>query len=149
MTGWRRCENATRPYTAAGFLHPQLLKSPPGRRESGTTERLSLHFTSCTSVEYHLAIKDEGFPFVAMGGLQGITPCETSHTKKDKYCMTSCVCGIYKIHLAVPFSRGSSWPRDRAQFSYIAGRFFPVWATREALKYNTPANTTKEGDSKM
>ena len=31
-----------------------------------------------------------------------------------------------------PFSRESSWPRDRTCVSCIAGRFFTVWATREA-----------------
>ena len=31
----------------------------------------------------------------------------------------------------IPFSRGSSQPRDRTQVSCIAGRFFTVWATRE------------------
>ena len=35
--------------------------------------------------------------------------------------------------VAIPFSRGSSWPRDRTQFSHITGRFFTVWATRQAL----------------
>ena len=34
--------------------------------------------------------------------------------------------------VAVPFSRGSSQPRDRTQVSHIAGRFFTSWATREA-----------------
>ena len=29
----------------------------------------------------------------------------------------------------------SSWPRDRTQVSYIAGRFFTIWATREAFAY--------------
>ena len=33
--------------------------------------------------------------------------------------------------VAVPFSRGSSQPRDRTQVSHIAGRFFISWATRE------------------
>ena len=33
---------------------------------------------------------------------------------------------------AFPFSRGSSWPRDWTQVSGIAGRFFIIWATREA-----------------
>ena len=33
----------------------------------------------------------------------------------------------------MPSSRGSSQPRDRTQVSRIAGRFFTVWATREAL----------------
>ena len=34
--------------------------------------------------------------------------------------------------VAMPFSRGSSWPRDQTQVSCIAGRFFTIWATREA-----------------
>ena len=32
--------------------------------------------------------------------------------------------------VAIPFSRGSSWPRDWTYVSCIAGRFFTVWATR-------------------
>ena len=35
--------------------------------------------------------------------------------------------------VAISFSRGSSWPRDRTQVSLIAGRRFNLWATREAL----------------
>ena len=38
--------------------------------------------------------------------------------------------------VAIPFSRGSSWPRNRTWVSYIAGRFFTVWATREAHLLN-------------
>ena len=34
--------------------------------------------------------------------------------------------------VAIPFSRGSSRPRDRTQVYHIAGRFFTIWATREA-----------------
>ena len=34
--------------------------------------------------------------------------------------------------IALPFSKGSFWPRDQTQVSCIAGRFFTVWATREA-----------------
>ena len=33
----------------------------------------------------------------------------------------------------IPFSRGSSQPRDQTRVSHIAGRFFTIWATREAL----------------
>ena len=33
--------------------------------------------------------------------------------------------------VAIPFSRGSFWPRDWTQVSYTAGRFFTSWATRE------------------
>ena len=34
--------------------------------------------------------------------------------------------------VAIPFTRGSSRPRDRIWVSCIAGRFFTVWDTREA-----------------
>ena len=34
--------------------------------------------------------------------------------------------------VAIPFSRGSSQPRDWTQVSHIAGGFFTSWATREA-----------------
>ena len=33
---------------------------------------------------------------------------------------------------AILFSRGSSQPKDQSQVSCIAGRFFTIWATREA-----------------
>ena len=39
----------------------------------------------------------------------------------------------------LPF-RGSSWPRDQSQVSCIAGRFFTVWAIREA-----PVRTIAKG----
>ena len=35
--------------------------------------------------------------------------------------------------IAIPFSKGYSWPRDRIHVSYIAGRFFTIWATGEAF----------------
>ena len=34
--------------------------------------------------------------------------------------------------VAIPFSRASSWSRDWTRVSCIAGRFFTIWATREA-----------------
>ena len=44
--------------------------------------------------------------------------------------------GIFQVRIlewaAFPFSRGSSQPRDGTQVSCIAGRFFTIWATREA-----------------
>ena len=46
------------------------------------------------------------------------------------------VCGILQSRIlewvAIPFSRGSSQPRDQTQFSHIAGIFFTSRATREA-----------------
>ena len=53
--------------------------------------------------------------------------------------------------VAMPSSRGSSQPRYWTQASHIAGRFFTIWATREAhglrslgsqrVRYNWAANT--------
>ena len=34
--------------------------------------------------------------------------------------------------VAFPFSRGSSQPRDLSQVCHSTGRFFTIWATREA-----------------
>ena len=34
--------------------------------------------------------------------------------------------------VAIPFSRGSSWPRDQTWVPCIAGRFFTIWAIGEA-----------------
>ena len=34
--------------------------------------------------------------------------------------------------VAIPFSRGSSWTRDQTHVSCNTGRFFTLWATREA-----------------
>ena len=36
--------------------------------------------------------------------------------------------------VAISYSRGSSQPRDETRVSRIAGRFFTIWATREAIK---------------
>ena len=48
----------------------------------------------------------------------------------------SSVHGILQVKIlkwvAFPFSRGSSQPRDQTQVSCIAGRFFTIWAIREA-----------------
>ena len=48
--------------------------------------------------------------------------------------------------VATPSSRGSSQPRDWTQISYIAGGFFTIWATREALNGHEFEQTP--GDSK-
>ena len=57
--------------------------------------------------------------------------------------LSSPVHGILQARIlewvAIPFSRGSSWPTDPTWVSHIAGRFFTNWAMKEAhcctLKY--------------
>ena len=45
----------------------------------------------------------------------------------------SCVHGILQARIlqwvAIRFSRGSSWPRNKTQVFCIVGRFFTIWAT--------------------
>ena len=49
--------------------------------------------------------------------------------------------GIFQARIlewvAIPFSKESFWPRGQTWVSCIAGRFFTVWATREALNHWT------------
>ena len=61
--------------------------------------------------------------------------CPTLCSPMDCSSPGSSVHGILQTRIleqiVIPFSRGSSWPRDRTQASCIAGRFFTTWATRE------------------
>ena len=47
--------------------------------------------------------------------------------------------------VAVPFSRGSSWPRDWTWVSCFAGRDFTIWATREA-HFRIEASNNSQGE---
>ena len=68
--------------------------------------------------------------------------CPTLCDPMDCSLPGSSVHGIIQARIlewvAIPFSRGSSWPRNRTQVSHIAGRFYMVWATREAQSCNKP-----------
>ena len=44
--------------------------------------------------------------------------------------------------IAIPFSRGSSWPKDQTQ----TGRFFTLWATREAWTNRKTYHMTQSED---
>ena len=66
--------------------------------------------------------------------------CPTVCDPMDCSVPRSSVHGIFQAivleWVAISFSRGSSWPRDRTQVSLIVDRRFTVWATREAVKAN-------------
>ena len=63
--------------------------------------------------------------------------CPTLFDPMDYNPPGSSVHGILQARILewvdIPFSRGSSQDKDRTQVSHIAGGFFAVWATREAL----------------
>ena len=60
-------------------------------------------------------------------------------TSMDRSPPGSSVHGILQAwileRVAIPFSRGSFWPKDWTQVFCIAGRLLIVWATREVLKF--------------
>ena len=66
-------------------------------------------------------------------------PCPALGNLMDCSPPGSSVHGISQVRIlewvAIPFSRGSSWSRDWTLVSCIAGRFFTIWATREAPMY--------------
>ena len=69
--------------------------------------------------------------------LQGIFPTQGSNPG-----LPHCRWIFYKLShkgspkiLGYPFFSGSFWPRNQTQVSCIAGRFFTIWAMREALSF--------------
>ena len=58
-----------------------------------------------------------------------------NHVPMDCSLPGSSVHGMFQARVlewvAISFSRGSFWPRDRTRVSRIAGRHFTIWATKE------------------
>ena len=75
------------------------------------------------------------------GSLPRVPPgWSVNHSLRSDFCKpTDCSLPGSSVHgvpqarilesLAIPFSRGSSWPKDRTQVSCIAARFFTIWTT--------------------
>ena len=63
--------------------------------------------------------------------------CPTLCSPMDCSLPGSSVLGILQARIlewvAIPFSRGSSQPKNQTWVSYITGRFFTDWATRENI----------------
>ena len=66
---------------------------------------------------------------------QALQSCPTLCDPVDCSSPDSSVHGILQTRtlewVAIPFSRGSSRPRNQTQISCIAGRFFTVWANKQ------------------
>ena len=80
---------------------------------------------------------------VSLSLLQGIFPTQGSnsglpHCKQILYQLSHQGSPRILEWVGYPFSRGSSWPRNRTGVSCIAGGFFPSWAIREASLFNQP-----------
>ena len=113
--------------------------SPRGLKESDTNEQ---HF--------HFLLTQINFlkPFPLMWPYLGSVLKRCMHVKSLQSCPTPCnpmdssppgssVHGVSQARIlewvAILFSRGSSQSRDWTQVSCIAGRFFTLWTTKEAL----------------
>ena len=94
------------------------------------------------------------FPFPGLPSNYQFSPTDLQNLKNfclvAQLCLTICdslnygppgssVHGDFQARIldwvAVAFSRGSSQPWDRTQVSLSSGRFFTIWATREAQEY--------------
>ena len=65
--------------------------------------------------------------------------CPTVCDPMDCFPPGSFIHGILQARIlewaAIPFSEGSSWPRDWTRVSCLAGKFFTIWAITEACWY--------------
>ena len=99
-----------------------------------------LGFTLCVQLPFQRVRKWVLFALIYSFDLKVkvlvIQSCPTLYNPTDSLPGSS-IHGILQARLlewfAIPFSRGSFQPRDWTQVSCIAGRFFTIWATREAL----------------
>ena len=81
---------------------------------------------------------------IACPFLRIILSLEVKWSEVTQSCLTLCdpvdwslpgssIHGIFQARVlewvAISFSRGSSWPRDRTRVSHIAGRCFTIWTT--------------------
>ena len=68
-----------------------------------------------------------------------LTPCDPM----DRSLLGSSVQGIFQARVlkwvAIPFSRGCSWPRNWTQVSRIVGRRFTLWVTRGSKEQESKA----------
>ena len=64
-----------------------------------------------------------------------VSVCDPMDSSPSSSSVHGILQAIIQKWVAIPFSWGSSWLRDQIWVPYIAGRFFTIWATREALKY--------------
>ena len=91
-----------------------------------------------SATKYHEAL-EEGYPRVSTC-MHACSCSVVSDCLRPPWTIAHSVLGILQARIlkwvAIPFSRGSSQPRDWTWVSCIAGRFFKIWATREVHDLN-------------
>ena len=95
----------------------------------------------------------EIYSLINKGESEVTQSCPTFSDPVDCSLPSSSVHGILQARIlewvAISFSRGSSWPRDRTWVSHIGGRCFNLWATSEAHKWGIASGTAGTQDQKL
>ena len=90
------------------------------------------------AVSQNIWLQSPKSPTVEVSPLEGDGVQSLSHVQLflipwDFSLPGSSVQGIFQVRIlewvAISSSRGSSWPRDQTCVSYVAGKFFTLWAT--------------------
>ena len=103
-------------------------------------QKVGLHCFSSYLVKGYLPLPGTVTLDIHWTSLLSVTQsCLTLCDSMDNSPPGSSVHGILQARIlewvAIPSCRGPSWPKGWTQFSCTAGRFFSIWATREALCY--------------
>ena len=62
-----------------------------------------------------------------------VTLCDTTDCSQPGFSVHGIRQARVLEWVSIPFSRGSSWPRNWTRISCIAGRFFTIWATKPSI----------------
>ena len=87
-------------------------------------------FSDCYPLLVHNSFR--GLPRWLMCGQSCLTLCDLMDCSPPGFSVHGISQARILEWVVIPFFRGSSWSRDRTWVSCIVGRFFSVWATREA-----------------
>ena len=112
---------------------------PGGRRGDGSPQILNLSAPQFWTSQPEELLGSKGLLFklccVCVSRSQScLTCCKPMDCSPPGYTIHAILLAIKLEKVAIPFPRVSSRPRDWPWVSCIAGGFFTIWATREALK---------------
>ena len=111
----------------------------------GAGECLHLEGLVCWQEQGGSALQSDAFQLWAQPGYRRM--CPTLCDSMNHSLLDSSVYGILQARMlewvAISFSRGSFPPRNWTQVSCFAGRFFTIWATRQAQERRYVINENK------